>query len=148
PDFIIIGAAKSGTTTLYGALAEHPFVRPCTTTDPHLLKTKEVHYFDYGFYRGENWYRSHFPLRNDANRFAQELGRPFLTGEPSPSYISHLWAPMRIRKRLPDVNLIAVFRNPVDRAYSQFKMSQKEGVEPLESLDEAVAREDERLQPE
>src|SRR5262249_55039337 len=44
PDFIVIGAAKSGTTSLYGALAEHPFVAPCTTTDPYFLKTKEVHF--------------------------------------------------------------------------------------------------------
>jgi len=148
PDFIIIGAAKSGTTTLYGSLAEHPFVRPCSTTDPHFLKTKEVHYFDYGFYRGEDWYRSHFPLRSDAAQFTREHGRPFLTGEGSPSYISHLWAPKRIRERLPEVKLIAVFRSPVDRAYSQFQMSRKEGVEPLESFEEAVDREDERLRPE
>jgi hypothetical protein len=148
PDFIIIGAAKSGTTTLYGALSEHPFVRPCSTTDPHFLKTKEVHYFDYGFYRGEDWYRSHFPLQRDAADFARHHGRPFLTGEASPSYVSHLWAPTRIRKRLPDVKLIAVFRNPVDRAYSQFQMSRKEGVEPLESFDEATQSEDERLRPE
>jgi Sulfotransferase domain len=148
PDFIIIGAAKSGTTTLYGALAKHPFVRPCSTSDPHFLKTKEVHYFDYGFYRGEDWYRSHFPLRREADEFARQHGQAFLTGEASPSYISHLWVPERIGKRLPNVKLIAVFRNPVDRAYSQFQMSRKEGVEEVESFEEAVDLEDDRLRPE
>jgi hypothetical protein len=148
PDFVVIGAAKSGTTTLYGALAEHPFVTPCTTTDPYFLETKEVHFFDYSYYRGLDWYRSCFPLVSDNEAFAREHGRPFLTGEASPSYISHPWAPVRIRKCIPDVKLIAVLRNPVDRAYSQFQMSRKEGVEPFESFDEAVEHEDERLRPE
>jgi len=148
PDFIIIGAAKSGTTSLYGALAEHPFVRPCSTNDPYFLKTKEVHYFDYGYYRGEDWYRSHFPLARERNEFEAAHGRAFLTGEASPSYISHPWAASRVHDLLPDVKLVAAFRNPVDRAYSHFQMSRKEGVEPLETFEEAVAREDERLAPE
>jgi hypothetical protein len=148
PDFIIIGAAKSGTTSLYGALADHPFVVPCVTDEGHFDKTKEVHYFDYNFYRGEDWYRSHFPPAQDQLDFAREHGRPFLTGEASPSYISHLWAPGRIRALLPEVKLIATFRNPVDRAYSQFKMTWREGEEDLESFDEATAREEERLRPE
>ncbi len=148
PDFIVIGAAKSGTTSLYGALADHPLVVPCVTDEGHFDKTKEVHFFDYNFYRGEDWYRSHFPPAQERLEFAREHGRPFLTGEASPSYISHLWAPARIRELLPDVKLIAIFRNPVDRAYSQFKMSCREGVEELESFEEATRREGERLRPE
>jgi len=148
PDFIVIGAAKSGTTSLYGALSDHPLVVPCVTGEGHFDMTKEVHFFDYNFYRGEDWYRSHFPLAQERLEFAREHGRPFLTGEASPSYISHPWAPRRIRKLLPDVKLIAIFRNPVDRAYSQFKMSWREGVEDLESFEEATSREEERLRPE
>lgn len=148
PDFIIIGAAKCGTTSLYGALADHPFVVPCVTEDGHFDKTKEVHFFDYSFYRGEDWYRSHFPTAEERAAFAREHGRPFLTGEASPSYISHLWAPGRVRQMLPDVKLLAIFRNPVDRAYSQFKMTWREGEEDIESFLEATEREDERLAPE
>ena len=147
PDFLVIGAAKSGTTTLYGSLIEHPFVMPCTTSDPYFAGTKEVHFFDYNFHRGEDWYRSHFPLASHREAFAREHGRPFLTGEGSPSYISHLWAPQRVRKLLPNAKLIAVFRNPVDRAFSQFQMSRREGLEELESFGEAVRREEERLRP-
>ena len=55
PDFLIIGTAKSGTTTLHGWLSEHPFVEPAVK--------KEVHFFDYDYYRGVDWYRSHFPDR-------------------------------------------------------------------------------------
>jgi hypothetical protein len=147
PDFIIIGAAKSGTTTLYGALSEHPFVRPCIADDAYFLGTKEIRFFDYAYFRGEDWYRSHFPLESERDEFAREHGRPFLTGEGSPSYISHVWAPERMQEVVPGVKLIASLRNPVDRAYSQFQMSRKEGVEEL-TFEEAVEREEERLRPE
>jgi hypothetical protein len=148
PDFIVIGAAKSGTTSLYGALAKHPFVSPCITADGWFSNTKEVHYFDYNYDRGLDWYRSHFPLNDDRESFERAHGRPFITGEGSPSYISHPWVPARIREVLPDVRLIAVLRNPVDRAYSQFQMSRREGVEEFESLGDATAAEEERLRPE
>src|SRR5260221_438973 len=56
--------------------------------------------------------------------------------------------PPRIAAMLPDVKLIMLLRNPVDRAYSQFRMSQREGEEPLESFEEALAQEDGRLDAE
>jgi hypothetical protein len=147
PDFLVIGAAKSGTTSLYGSLVEHPFVAPCRTTDPYFANTKEVHFFDYNWYRGEDWYRSHFPLERERDAFAREHGRPFLTGEASPPYISHLWVPPRVRKLVPQAKLIAVLRNPIDRAFSQFQMSRREGWDELESFEEAIAQEEERLRP-
>lgn len=140
PDFLVIGTAKSGTTTLHGWLSEHPFVEPAVK--------KEVHFFDYDWYRGVDWYRQHFPPKRDREAFAREHGRPFLTGEASPTYISHEWAPGRIRKLLPHAKLIVAFRNPVDRAYSQFQMSRREQEEPLESFLEAVEAEEARLAPE
>jgi len=140
PDFLIIGAAKSGTTTLHGWLSEHPFVMPAAE--------KEIHFFDYEYDRGVDWYRSHFPTKAAADAFAKEHGRPFLTGEASPSYISHQWAPARVAKTLPHVRLIVILRNPVDRAYSQFQMSRREGEEPFESFADALAAEESRLRPE
>jgi hypothetical protein len=140
PDFVIIGAAKAGTTTLYGWLSEHPFVAPAST--------KEVHYFDYSYFRGVDWYRSHFPLEADRDAFARVHGRPFITGEASPPYIAHTWAPERLARLLPEAKLLVNLRNPVDRAFSQFQMTRREGEEPLESFAEATAIEDERLDPE
>jgi hypothetical protein len=140
PDFIIIGAAKAGTTSLYGWLCEHPFVAPASH--------KEVHFFDYNYYRGLEWYRRHFPLERDRAAFAAEHGRPFITGEASPPYISHQWAPQRAARTLPRAKLLLTLRNPVDRAYSQFQMSRREGEEPLESFLEAVEAEGQRLAPE
>jgi hypothetical protein len=139
PDFLLIGAAKAGTTTLHAWLAQHPLVVPSTT--------KEVHYFDYEFYRGEDWYRTHFPHERERAAFAGEHGRPFLTGESSPTYLSHLWAPERIARALPGVRLLVVLRNPVDRAYSQYQMSVRESLEDL-SFEAATEREQARLRPE
>jgi Sulfotransferase domain len=140
PDYLIIGVAKGGTTTLAAWLNEHPFVVPAAL--------KEVHYFDYQFSFGEDWYRSHFPREQERRAFASEHGRPFLTGEASPSYISHMWAPARIAQALPDVKLIVALRNPVERAYSQFQMSRRAELEPFESFHQAIVEEDERLKPE
>jgi len=139
PDFIIPGAAKAGTTSLYGWLVRHPFVRAAAQ--------KELHYFDYNYYRGEDWYRSQFPLQSERDAFAAEHGRPFLTGEASPSYITHAWAPERLARDLPHVKLLITLRNPIDRAFSQFQMTRREASEPLESFAEAVDAEDERLAP-
>jgi Sulfotransferase domain len=140
PDFVIIGAAKAGTTSLYGWLSEHPYVSPATH--------KEVHYFDYNHYRGEDWYRAHFPLERERAAFTAEHGRPFLTGEASPPYIAHDWAPQRLARLLPQAKLLVTLRNPVDRAYSQFQMSRREDEEPLESFGDAIDAEARRLAPE
>jgi Sulfotransferase domain len=139
PDFVILGAAKAGTTSLYGWLSEHPFVSPAST--------KEVHYFDYNFFRGDDWYRSHFPRRTDRDAFAAEHGRPFLTGEASPPYLSHPWVPQRLKRVIPDAKLLVALRNPVDRAYSQYQMSVREEEEEFD-FEHALEIEDERLDPE
>jgi hypothetical protein len=139
PDWLLIGAPKAASTTLHAWIAAHPFVVPSTT--------KEVHFYDYGFYRGEDWYRSHFPREDQREAFAREHGRPFITGESSPTYLSHLWAPRRIAAHLPDVKLVVVLRNPVDRAYSQYQMTMREGYDHL-GFQEALEREEERLAPE
>jgi hypothetical protein len=107
-----------------------------------------VRFFDYNWYRGPDWYRSHFPLERSLREFEAEHGRPFLTGEGSPTYISNHWAPARVRKLVPDVKLIAVLRNPIDRAYSHFQFSRRDGTEECEAFEDALSREEERLRPE
>jgi hypothetical protein len=140
PDFVIIGAAKAGTTSLYDWLGEHPCVAPAST--------KEVHYFDYNYYRGEDWYRGHFPLRADLDALSARNGVRCITGEASPPYIAHQWAPERVAKLLPGVRLLVTLRNPIERAYSQFQMTRRENEEPLASFADAIAAEEGRLAPE
>lgn len=126
PDFIIIGAQRGGTTSLYRYLVEHPDIGPA--------HCKEVHYFDRYYDRGMDWYLAHFP----------ERGEYAVAGEASPYYLFHPQVPERIRADVPHAKFIALLRNPIDRAYSQYQMNLRKGNEPL-SFEEAIAREPERL---
>jgi hypothetical protein len=142
PDFLVVGAAKCGTTSLFDWICEHPLVaRPSTDGRPR----KELLFFDYNFHRGADWYRKHFPLEVERGEFEREHGQPFITGEATASYLTGHWVPGRVRQVVPDVKLIVTLRNPVDRAYSAFQMSRRERLEECESFEDAVALEAERL---
>lgn len=108
PDFIIIGAQKGGTTSLYRYLSLHPRV-----VAAHV---KEVHYFDLNLARGASWYLSNFPYRSTLGEGANRR----LTGEASPYYLFHPQCAARIRDALPEVALIALLRDPVARALSHY----------------------------
>jgi hypothetical protein len=115
PDFIIIGAARSGTTHLLGQLNAHPNVLP---------GPRETHFFDSHRYTyGLPWYRLRFPpnaARRDA--FARGL-HPVLTGESSPSYLSHPNAPARVARAVPETRLLVLLRDPTNRAASHWAWS-------------------------
>lgn len=131
PDFIIIGVQKGGTTSLYNYLSQHPQIAPATT--------KEIHYFDFNFDKSTDWYCSHFPTPAE--------GEYLLTGEASPYYIFHPQVPQRIYDLFPQVKIIALLRNPVERAISHYYYYIKVKYESL-SFEEAIAREPERLKGE
>ena len=137
PDFVIIGAAKAGTTSIYAWLCQHPFVTRGSA--------KEIHYFSFHHYRGEDWYRSHFPLECDRASFAAEHGRPFLTGEGSPTYLPDPTCRRSWPSSSPRSSCILGLRDPVDRAYSQFHMRRRDGFEPADSFRTAVSLEDSRV---
>jgi Sulfotransferase domain len=129
PDFLVIGAQKAGTTALYAYLRWHPGV-----TGP---SWKEVSFFDRHWWRGEAWYRGQFPLRSGQR----------LVGEASPSYLFHPLAPERVRSLVPDAKLVALVRDPVDRAYSHYQHEVALGREPL-SFEDALGAEEERTRGE
>lgn len=142
PDFLIIGAHRAGTTSLYSALAQHPCVLP---NFPRLQHIKGVRYFDQHFHRGTAWYLSHFPTvacRSSAGRLR---GSPMLVGEASPYYLFHPLAAERAAALLPHARLIALLRNPVERAYSHWRRERRDGREPLPTFEAALAAEPERL---
>jgi len=137
PDFLIIGAQKSGTTSLFQYIRQHPQI--------HLSKIKEVHYFDGGvnptvdnYKKGEEWYKAHFPLKLRMNKNCK-------TGEASPLYIFNPLVPKRIFDLIPEVKIIAVLRNPTDRAISQYFHEERR--EELLPIDEALRAEETRLAP-
>jgi hypothetical protein len=135
PDYLIIGAQKCGTTTLYDTLVNHPAVYPSYQ--------KEVHYFDRYFKKGLLWYRANMPRRAERHR-AKAEGRQFMAGEAAPSYLFHPLVPARVKNVRPQIKLIALLRNPVDRAYSHFQKALDRSDEKL-SFEEALDKEEERL---
>jgi len=127
PEFLGLGTQKGGTTTLQRLLEQHPQV--------YLPPRKELHYFSLHYGEGEAWYRQQFAEAAPEQR----------CGEITPYYLFHPQAPARIHALLPEVKLIVLLRDPVERALSQVAHSMRLGLEPLE-LEDALAAEPERLQ--
>ncbi len=136
PGFIMIGAQRCGTTSLFRMLAAHPQAMPAA-------HHKGVNYFDLNYYRGMRWYRGHFPATGLARRRAVPLGAP-VTFEASGYYMYHPFALERMARDLPGVRLVAILRDPVDRAFSAYKHEYARGFEQ-EPFEKALELEDERL---
>jgi hypothetical protein len=137
PNFLVIGAQKAGTTTVYDNLIKHPQVLPADI--------KEVHFFDNNWAKGPNWYRAHFDLKSKLCGARGSAGEgASVTGEASPYYLFHPLVPARVKQICPKVKLIAIFRNPVDRAYSHYHHEKRKMREPL-SFEEALEQEEQRL---
>lgn len=144
PGFLIVGAQRCGTTSMYKAITRHPSVLPA-------VLHKGAHYFDTGYDRGEAWYRGHFPLQVTARRVQRETGTAPITGESSPYYSFHPLAGERIARDLPDARLVMLVRDPVERAYSAHTHESARGFEDqpfaraLELEEERLAGAEERL---
>ena len=115
PNFLIIGSQKSGTTSLYHVLSQHPQI--------FMPARKEINFFFHQaeYDKGFKHYLSHFaPAPNSA----------IAVGEASPGYICHPLSPGRIHRLLPDVKLILTVRHPIERAYSQYWDNRRSLSEP------------------
>ena len=128
PDFLIIGTKRGGTTSLWRYLVRHPLVPPLFPA----WNTKTSHYFEQNWTRGEAWYRSHFPTSRQRAALERKHGGPSKVGEAAPLYMFHPLVPARVATLLPDVRLIVLLRDPVERAYSHWKERRTEGREPLD----------------
>lgn len=136
PDFIMIGASRGGTTSLFRALMEHPdVVRPTFH--------KGINYFDLNYFRGPAWYGGHFPTKMAARHRVTKGHDPHVF-EASGYYMFHPFAPERMARDLPDVRLVVMLRDPVERAYSAYQHELSRGYEQ-ESFERALDLEDERL---
>lgn len=127
PDFFIIGTQKSGTSSLHHYLSLHPEVL-CPDK-------KEIHFFDYYYDYGMNFYRSFF----DATKSQ-------LVGEATPEYIFHPYCAQRIKKDFPNSKAIVLLRDPVERAFSAWRMGKRQGWETL-SFEDAINVESDRVLP-
>ena len=107
PNFLVIGAQRAGTSLLHQLLASHPEIYV-----PH--QRKELHYFDRYYDRGLSWYQSYFPKPAIASAYRA-------IGETTPDYLALPEVAPRIATTLPECRLVAILRNPVDRAHSWYQ---------------------------
>lgn len=123
--FFVVGPPRTGTSWLHEVLDSY-------TNLP--TPTKETRFFDLHFHRGANWYRAHFPeLRPD---------RP--SGEIAPTYFASDEARRRIAETVPGAKLVFIFRNPVQRVVSLYRIKRAYGMLPW-TLDEALDRDPELI---
>ncbi len=128
PDFIIIGAQKSGTTSLFN------YINLYSTNFKKPIK-KEIEFFTQNQHYSTDFYRAHFPLNKSAR---------YKTGEASPSYLFFPNTAQRIKKFSPNIKLVVILRDPVERAYSHFKFSMRKVPEKERiNFDRALKLEDE-----
>ncbi len=124
PDFLVLGAQKTGTTALYSYIVEHPDIYPSII--------KEIFYFNTDLYtNGIDWYKSHFPMFDSQN---------YLTGEATAKYFNSGVAAKRIAKDLPDSKFIFIVRNPAERAISDYYMKVRNGMEKR-TIEQAILSE-------
>ncbi len=128
PTFLIMGAQKAGTTSLYSAMRQHPHIGRANK--------KELHFFDRFYHRGMAWYEKQFRVETQHVQ----------VGESTPVYMYDELVRGRIASDLPDIKILAILRDPVARAYSHFWHSRRFDQESASSFEEALAVEPQRLQ--
>jgi hypothetical protein len=145
PQFLIIGAARSGTTALYQYLAEHPRL--------FLTEPKEPHYFALAgttpAFTGpgdrQTINRLAVPDRDAYLRLYADARPDQVRGEASVSTMYHPEAVSRVREMVPDARLVCILRDPVDRAFSAYGFMRTRGFEPCATFEEALADEPRRI---
>jgi Sulfotransferase family len=142
PNFLILGAQKSGTTALFYALSKHPQVFTSPVKEPRYFADEAKALADAAG-PGDGETRMTASLQEYEALFAgadSEIAR----GEASPAYLYDPEAPAKIAELIPDAKLVAILRNPVERAYSNFLYLVREGREPLHDFGAALGEEEKR----
>lgn len=143
PNYLVIGAAKAGTTSLRTYLDQHPEIFVTARGEPSFF----AHEGETVAFTGPgdaDWAKAFVTdLESYRNLFAGAEGAKAV-GEISPRYLYFEKAPERIARHVPEARLIAILRHPVDRAYSHFLMNRSRGCEPAATLPEAIDKEAER----
>lgn len=120
PDFLVLGAQRCGTSSIYKYLGRHPGVAPSLR--------KEVGYFTRSYGEDVEWYLAHFPLEI-RRKLMRRRGWEIQTFEATPDYLLHPLAPARIQALLPHARFVVLLRDPVERAFSHYLHMQRLGFE-------------------
>lgn len=137
PSFVLVGAQRAGTTSFFRALQSHPLIH---SANYH----KGVNYFDVNYDKGAAWYQGHFPTTSYLQRRTRDVAGDPVTFEASGYYMFHPRAAERMARDLPDVRILMMLRDPVERAYSAWKHELARGFE-TESFESALDLEEGRL---
>ena len=137
PDFLVFAVGRAGTTSLYEGIMKH--------SDTHRPSTREIYFFDYKYNHGLGWYKGHFPTIFKKFVFTKIKGKKFVTGETHGRILRYPHAAKRVLENNPNVKLIALLRNPIDRAYSLYRIQVRNGRENLSFWD-AIQAEEKRLE--
>jgi hypothetical protein len=139
PNFFVIGAYKSGTTSLYQYLSQHPQV--------FVPRVKEPNYFAFAA-AGQDGntpaFRKSVRTRAEYESLYEEATHFAAVGDVSPEYMTSPIAAQMIRQNVPHAKLIAILRNPVERAYSDYLMYRRDGIEQLTDFAKALEMQAER----
>ena len=128
PSFLILGGSRSGNTSLFAHLIEHPNIMPGSL--------KAFFFFQYFTNNKTSFYRSQFPIKR----------KNLITCDSTSSYFVHPLIPARVHKLLPSAKLIVILRNPVERAYSEFHYTVALGLELTENFEDVIKSELKRIE--
>ncbi|MEU5876295.1 sulfotransferase [Spirillospora sp. NPDC047279] len=143
PDFLVIGAPKAGTTALHAALDRHPGLFTAPVKEPKFFLTDGPPPTRGGPGDAKT-YREHVWRREDYEALFDEAPAGALCGESTPFYLYDPAAQERIRRLIPEVRMIAILRDPVERAHSNWTHLWSAGLEPVGDVVRACAEEDRR----
>lgn len=160
PNFLIIGAPKSGTTSLYKYLKEHPQIYMSAVKEPAFFAFEGMNLDRSGgpFEEGVKhrpaeslkWYEERISVSithlKDYQELFEGVSNEIAIGEASPSYMYFSRSPERIHHYIPDAKLIAILRHPADRVYSSMVHRAQFGLDTLSDLNEVIEKEDYTVQ--
>jgi Sulfotransferase family len=147
PDFLLVGAAKSGSTSLNASLTSHPDVFMCRQRGTRFFAFDDAPPRFHAPAGGELLANGN-PAISDLESYAalfKAARSDQLLGESCNHYLYEAGAARRIRHHVPGAKIIAILRDPVDRAYSNFLHLRRDGLEPARSFREALALEPSRI---
>ena len=139
PSFLIVGAQKAGTSSMFQYLNQHP----------NVLRSirKDVFYFDENSEKDLKWYSSFFPTLEEQKRREDRVGSAVMTFEGATYYMFHPLAAQRVKALFPQMKIIMLLRDPVKRAVSHYGHNVHGGFERL-AMKDAFEKEAERLKGE
>jgi len=141
PNFLIIGAAKSGTTAIHSYINQHP--------DVFMPARKELRFFSYTETASKEvpaiYTHQGVTSLTEYQRYFKAAGERKVVGEASPMYLYTPGTAERIRQVIPRAKMLVILRNPIERAYSAYLHANRDWIEPASSFKEALALEQERI---